>query len=727
MRFTAFLQLVALSHWVGCLNAQSAECATVANGCDGGSNNQAGISSAIARFQDGLVYGGGYEPIIMSSALQGSNLAMITYLCNDGSSPPQLEGSVIRSNIQKILSCPNQCGGVSVDGNCGFGVLVASNAANIDCFSKAVNVVPKGAAPSWVPAVGSYKNPVCLFDSPGARVLTDGSATADDMTVEKCADLAAADGYAYFGVEFGVECYWGDVETNPQQSAQDNCNQACAGNPGEICGAGNRILLYRNSNSDSLNTAKISVDSYNGNPTSTSLAHAARSAIDQALNDAWDFFNQITNAFVKTAAEQLVQDLTEASTLAAAAASAAAAAALADAIAKAIASEQAVQEAKNQKPTQTITEGPTSTPTETSTSTSSSSSSACPLCVSCADDRLPEIGDDDGRVDVFNDPSDFEDPPTKRQLEDKLDKRTNAFKEIMVCSKSYSSRAYSTGTNNNQYYTYGYKYRVSTQSTCVWNFNFLAWDPTAGGSPPATEAGSYDAEHAYEAQMISQFVEYVGTELDTTTKPCRPAGLIMLYLARTTPFPGRGTLPFSGGSALAELMLNLPSDATGDMVALDKNLNILKAAVFNSATNSFSTSNQAPGALAKVTRFAMLRQYLATPKVTNIFKTTSGRMRTTLRKLDVEIATLSPGSRPGFSFEDKYSTWEDNFLFSQGALVEENMDFGVNSAINKLRTDTSLGSPQLRSTFVTQVQQRTAPGSQAYPGDWFDLDDLLRP
>ncbi|KAF3903263.1 hypothetical protein ABW20_dc0107327 [Dactylellina cionopaga] len=737
-----FFQLVALSVYPGGLNAQSAQCVTVADGCDGGSSNESGISSAIARFQDGMIYGGS-DAIVMSSALNGNALAMITYVCNDGSAPPKMEGSAIRSSLQKILSCPNQCGGVASpnNGDCGFGVLVANSAANADCFSKAVNVVPHGAAPTWVPSVGAFKDPVCLFDSGDARVLTDGSATGSDMTVEKCIGLAAADGYRYAGVEFGIECYWGDIQTNPQQSAQDNCNQPCSGSPGEVCGAGNRILLYENANAASLNTAKVSVDNYNGDPTNSALAQAARNAINNALSDALSFFDQITNAFVKTAQEQLIQDLTTAASTAAAAASVAAAALLAEQIAAALASEQAVQNAKNQKPTQTITEGPTSTPTQSSTSSSTSSTtSSCPLCVSCADDQNPESGDEDGQITVFDDASDFDPtdpPPSKRQVEaeeqiqeerrSRLNKRGTGIKEVTVCKTTYVSNQYSTGTNNGQYNTYGYVYKVNTNSQCVWSFNLLTWTPLLGGFPPNTQAGSYDAEHVYEAQIIAQFVKYVGDTLDTG-KACRAAGYIKNILARTTEFPGRSSNVFTGGSALAEMVRNLPSDTSGngnEMVALDKDLNILKAAVFNEATTTFSASNVAPGRLAKTTRFAMLYAYLATPAVANIFKAASLRMRATLLKLDNEIAASSMAS-PGFLFRDKYITWEDNFLFGQGSLVEGAMEIQINGAITQLQTNTALGSPQLRQSFVQQVQALTAPGAAAYPSDWLDLDDILR-
>ncbi|KAK6522472.1 hypothetical protein TWF281_003033 [Arthrobotrys megalospora] len=239
--------LLALMGFLPGLNAQTVQCVTVADGCDAGGANEAAVASAIARFQDGLVYGGG--DIVLSSALSGDTLAMITYMCNDGSAPPKLEGSFIRSQFQKILSCTNRCGGVAspTNSNCGFGALIANNGATIGCLAKAVNVSPQGSSPQIVPSVGAYKSPACFVDPTNSRVLTGGSNTdhsTTGMTVEKCIALAAAAGARYAGVEYGGECYWGPTRNSAQSAALSDCNMPCDGNAAEVCGAGNRILIY---------------------------------------------------------------------------------------------------------------------------------------------------------------------------------------------------------------------------------------------------------------------------------------------------------------------------------------------------------------------------------------------------------------------------------------------------------------------------------------------------
>src|SRR3569833_1841708 len=84
------LAAVFISVFTG-LEAQNPQCVQVADGCDGGSSHEVGIRAAIARFQDSQYYGGS-ESIVMSSALDVKNQTMVTYLCQDRTTPPRHEG-----------------------------------------------------------------------------------------------------------------------------------------------------------------------------------------------------------------------------------------------------------------------------------------------------------------------------------------------------------------------------------------------------------------------------------------------------------------------------------------------------------------------------------------------------------------------------------------------------------------------------------------------------------
>jgi hypothetical protein len=93
------------------------------------------------------------------------------------------------------------------------------------------------------PTIPGYTYTGCHTDSVGARVLTGNYITSSAMTVEMCA--AFCQGYSYFGTEYGVECYCGNVFANPtNQVPESDCKFKCGGNNAELCGAGNRLSLY---------------------------------------------------------------------------------------------------------------------------------------------------------------------------------------------------------------------------------------------------------------------------------------------------------------------------------------------------------------------------------------------------------------------------------------------------------------------------------------------------
>jgi hypothetical protein len=78
------------------VHAQAAQCSSLAGGCDQGTAGLAALQNAISSFQDGFAYGGG-EPIVFSSSVSNGVLAQIAYSCENGSVPPVLAGSTIRT------------------------------------------------------------------------------------------------------------------------------------------------------------------------------------------------------------------------------------------------------------------------------------------------------------------------------------------------------------------------------------------------------------------------------------------------------------------------------------------------------------------------------------------------------------------------------------------------------------------------------------------------------
>jgi len=93
------------------------------------------------------------------------------------------------------------------------------------------------------PTISNYTYAGCWTDSVATRVLTGNSKADDLMTVEMCAQHCT--GFGIFGVEYGKECYCGDtLGEGSTLATETDCSFLCPGNPGEYCGAGNRLSLW---------------------------------------------------------------------------------------------------------------------------------------------------------------------------------------------------------------------------------------------------------------------------------------------------------------------------------------------------------------------------------------------------------------------------------------------------------------------------------------------------
>lgn len=64
------------------------------------------------------------------------------------------------------------------------------------------------------------------------------------MTYSYCASLCSA--YNYFGVEYASECFCGNSFANPTEAAPEGeCNMPCSGDSTAVCGAGNRLTIFK--------------------------------------------------------------------------------------------------------------------------------------------------------------------------------------------------------------------------------------------------------------------------------------------------------------------------------------------------------------------------------------------------------------------------------------------------------------------------------------------------
>ncbi|KAL2179114.1 uncharacterized protein P884DRAFT_239711 [Thermothelomyces heterothallicus CBS 202.75] len=84
----------------------------------------------------------------------------------------------------------------------------------------------------------------CMTEATGVRALGKASTASDELTLEACA--AFCEGHAFFGAEYGRECYCGDefAEGAVEAPAQADCSMPCAGDANQLCGNGNRLSVY---------------------------------------------------------------------------------------------------------------------------------------------------------------------------------------------------------------------------------------------------------------------------------------------------------------------------------------------------------------------------------------------------------------------------------------------------------------------------------------------------
>ncbi|KAH6652040.1 WSC domain-containing protein [Truncatella angustata] len=127
------------------------------------------------------------------------------------------------------IQCARSCPGSTTE-SCGDTSLISTYAS-----------VPLKPPPSSIASVGKFNYKFCSSDAGEARVLARDREGDNDMTVEMCAAFCAD--YDYFGVEYGVECFCGNVFTGMQQP-EDECSYLCPGDGSEFCGAANRINVY---------------------------------------------------------------------------------------------------------------------------------------------------------------------------------------------------------------------------------------------------------------------------------------------------------------------------------------------------------------------------------------------------------------------------------------------------------------------------------------------------
>ncbi|CAA7259322.1 unnamed protein product [Cyclocybe aegerita] len=94
--------------------------------------------------------------------------------------------------------------------------------------------------------VGTWEYKGCYRDI-GPRILTFSYTIPEGNSAESCTTLCTSLGYGLAGLEYGTECWCDNYMPYGNLMPESQCNFVCPGDDTELCGAGNRLVLYQDS------------------------------------------------------------------------------------------------------------------------------------------------------------------------------------------------------------------------------------------------------------------------------------------------------------------------------------------------------------------------------------------------------------------------------------------------------------------------------------------------
>ncbi|KAF2186183.1 heme peroxidase [Zopfia rhizophila CBS 207.26] len=113
------------------------------------------------------------------------------------------------------------------------------------------------------PFLAGYAYQGCFTDTVGLRTLGAKAYGTESNSYVSCATFC--DGYAFFGVEYGRECFCGNnISNNPLLASESDCNFQCTGNSSQVCGAGNRLNVFQSNTATPPSNPSISGYNFTG-------------------------------------------------------------------------------------------------------------------------------------------------------------------------------------------------------------------------------------------------------------------------------------------------------------------------------------------------------------------------------------------------------------------------------------------------------------------------------
>lgn len=171
----------------------------------------------------------------------------------DGTCGPD-HGDRLCAGVQgDCCSMTGQCGtgpGFCDEGNCRSGECVefATIPTTTTSTSSSTTTTSAPTATATPPFVfDGFRMMGCFAEGSLQRVLGYDFISDSQMTLEFCKDYCVdQNGYPFWGVEWGVECFcgWRRGETTSRAGNEAECDMACAGDPTQTCGGDRRINVF---------------------------------------------------------------------------------------------------------------------------------------------------------------------------------------------------------------------------------------------------------------------------------------------------------------------------------------------------------------------------------------------------------------------------------------------------------------------------------------------------
>lgn len=200
-----------------------------------------------------------------ASPTPGSRLSDYTYIgCYIDSTTRTLNGPYVDNSSISLDTCATFCTGYTYFGTeyysqclCGNSLPLFKSTTNDKCTLPCVSNASQICGGSWALSIyqrtplilgnpqqiSGYTNMGCYAEKPGGRALKAVIAS-DSMTSELCATSALTAKFAYFGLEYGRECWIGNLLDGAVPVDASRCTMNCTGSALQNCGGAGFIQLY---------------------------------------------------------------------------------------------------------------------------------------------------------------------------------------------------------------------------------------------------------------------------------------------------------------------------------------------------------------------------------------------------------------------------------------------------------------------------------------------------